>query len=52
MTQWEAVADDVYEGLGQRVLATDVDEYSLLDVREIVLQSAAEEPSGSADTDG
>jgi type VI secretion system protein ImpE len=52
MTEWREVADGVFEGLGQRVLATDVDEYSLLEVREIVLQSATEDAAAPADTDG
>jgi len=52
MTQWREVADGVFEGLGQRVLATDVDEYSLLEVREIVLNSATEAPEGQGDHGG
>src|SRR5262245_13034867 len=42
-TNWSEVADGVFEGLGQRVLATDVDEYPLLEVREIALQPQAQE---------
>lgn len=34
-TDWVAVTDDVYVGCGQRMLATDADEYPLLDVRSI-----------------
>jgi type VI secretion system protein ImpE len=34
-TEWIELADGVYRGLGQRMLATDQDEYPLLDVREI-----------------
>jgi type VI secretion system protein ImpE len=47
-TEWELVGeaqtgeaqtgDELYCGLGQRMLATDVDEYALLDIRKIVLQ--------------
>ena len=45
-------ADDTYFGLGQRVLGTDQEEYSLLDVRTLQLEviddgSATDtEPSG------
>lgn len=34
-TDWVAMTEDVYTGRGQRMLATDTDEYSLLDVRKI-----------------
>lgn len=34
-TDWEAVADEVYVGRGQRLFATDANEYPLLDVRVI-----------------
>lgn len=34
-TEWVELADGVHRGLGQRMLATDQDEYPLLDVREI-----------------
>jgi type VI secretion system protein ImpE len=34
-TEWVELADGVYRGLGQRMLATDQDEYPLLEVREI-----------------
>jgi type VI secretion system protein ImpE len=36
-TEWQALADGQYAGLGQRVLATDSDELGLLEVRELVL---------------
>ena len=39
-TEWLDMGEDVYHGLGQRVLATDAGEYSLLDVRDIVLHSS------------
>lgn len=32
-TQWRKVIDDVHHGLGQRMLATDQDDYPLLEVR-------------------
>jgi type VI secretion system protein ImpE len=34
-TQWRQVFDGVYHGLGQRMLATDRDDYPLLEVRTI-----------------
>jgi type VI secretion system protein ImpE len=52
MTQWQEITDGEFEGLGQRVLATDVDEYSLLEVREIVLNPTTEESPEPADTNG
>lgn len=34
-TRWQKVYDDAYHGLGQRMLATDQDDYPLLEVRTI-----------------
>ena len=34
-TEWRELAESSYAGLGQRLLATDAGEYSLLEVREI-----------------
>ena len=34
-TEWVEKQTGIYEGLGQRLLATDVDEFSLLDIRNI-----------------
>jgi len=34
-TEWSELAEGVYQGAGQRMLATDVDEYPLLEVRRI-----------------
>jgi type VI secretion system protein ImpE len=34
-TDWVAMTEDAYVGRGQRMLATDADEFSLLDVRSI-----------------
>ncbi len=34
-TQWEELSDGIFQGLGQRMLATDQDDYPLLDVREV-----------------
>ncbi|WGS86519.1 type VI secretion system accessory protein TagJ [Methylomonas sp. UP202] len=39
LTDWQAVADGIVHGLGQRLLATDVDDYALLDLRLIELAS-------------
>lgn len=36
-TEWLAIADDLYHGLGQRLLSTDQNEYPLLDVRSVTL---------------
>jgi type VI secretion system protein ImpE len=44
-TEWQEVAEDSYFGIGQRVLATDAGEYSLLDIRTITFDS------GDAETD-
>jgi len=37
-TDWIALADGFYRGQGQRMLATDQDEYPLLDIREIRIE--------------
>ena len=41
-TEWVDAGDEEFVGLGQRILATDTNEYSLLDVRDIVLNVDAE----------
>lgn len=46
-TEWEAVTDAIQLGLGQRLLATDIDDYALLDVRKIELEG-----TGAETTDG
>ena len=46
-TEWEQKAEDVYFGTGQRILATDGGEYSLLEVRSIQLHSG-DEPGDAA----
>lgn len=38
-TEWIEIPAGIYEGLGQRLLATDIDEFSLLDVRSIRLDT-------------
>jgi type VI secretion system protein ImpE len=46
-TDWAEVAEDVYLGQGQRMLATDIGEFPLLDVREIDLECADEAQAGA-----
>jgi type VI secretion system protein ImpE len=41
-TIWQELDTDVYQGLGQRMFATDVGEYALMDLRLISLNSEAE----------
>jgi len=41
-TEWEEIGPDAHRGLGQRVLATDVEEIPLLEVRTLVIQGAGE----------
>jgi type VI secretion system protein ImpE len=48
-TVWEEIAPDTFRGLGQRVFATDGEEFPLMDVRSVVLTPAADDeaaPSG------
>ena len=40
-TEWSAIGADSFSGLGQRVLATSVDEVPLLQVRDVELRPAA-----------
>ncbi len=55
-TDWIERDADTWLGLGQRVLATDANEYSLMDVREITFNTEAlageEEDRSSGSTDG
>ncbi|MBK8751520.1 MAG: virulence protein SciE type [Candidatus Competibacteraceae bacterium] len=44
-TDWQKCSDVTQLGLGQRLLATDVDDYALLDVRKITLDAPATEVS-------
>ena len=44
-TEW-LENDGIHTGLGQRMLATDIDEFPLLEIRRIDLDSPAEEPDG------
>ena len=45
-TEWREVAPETFEGLGQRMLGTDVREYSLLELRRI--EFAAGNAAGDA----
>lgn len=55
-TEWLEGEAGIYWGLGQRMLATDQGEYSLLDIRRIDLNSeqtpAAERAAGTGEGDG
>ena len=42
-TTWQQLDSDLYLGQGQRMLATDVGEYSLMDMRLINFDSQEEE---------
>jgi len=37
-TDWVPLADGIFQGLGQKMLATDQDEYPLLDIRQINIE--------------
>ncbi len=39
LTEWDKKASETYFGIGQRMLATDQADYSLLDVREIIFEA-------------
>lgn len=51
-TIWEETAPDTHVGLGQRILATDVDEVPLMDVRTIELGDAREHAGDAAGSHG
>ena len=38
-TEWEALGEGVFRGLGQRMLATNDNDYPLMDIREITLDT-------------
>ncbi len=46
-TDWAELAEDMHAGLGQRMLATDAGEHSLMDVREVQLNTIGD-PRGEA----
>lgn len=50
-TEWVEQGGDVHFGIGQRMLATDVDEYPLMEVRDVNLEVPSVEESQSS-TDG
>ncbi len=49
-TLWSEQPADLYLGLGQRLYATDTDEYSLMDLRELRLDMLARGDRGSTET--
>ena len=38
-TEWVELSDGIFRGLGQRILATDQNEYPLLDIRSVTINS-------------
>lgn len=44
-TEWQALAPDVYAGLGQRMLTTDAGDYALMDIRRIDFDAPADDSS-------
>lgn len=50
-TIWQEIDENVYYGLGQRMFATDVGEYSLMDLREINLDTQEVEPEAASTTE-
>lgn len=51
-TIWQENPPGVFLGLGQRLLTTDVGDYSLMDMREIVFDTAAPSESSLPEADG
>ena len=47
-TDWQELAPGLFAGQGQRMLATDAGEYSLMDVRQIRLERAWPRPPAPA----
>jgi type VI secretion system protein ImpE len=48
-TEWEEIGPDAHRGLGQRIIATDVDEVPLMEVRTITLTGVTEAATEGAD---
>ncbi|MCB9917407.1 MAG: virulence protein SciE type [Planctomycetes bacterium] len=48
-TDWVEVDRNVWHGVGQRLWTTDVGEYALLDVREVVLDVSRDDDDGNGD---
>jgi type VI secretion system protein ImpE len=44
LTEWDEKSADTFFGIGQRMMATDQADYSLLDIREIVFEVDVPEP--------
>jgi type VI secretion system protein ImpE len=51
-TEWIAAGEDIYSGLGQRLLATDSAEYALMDIRQIEFQEATDAVETAAGESG
>jgi type VI secretion system protein ImpE len=51
-TEWMEQPGDTYLGLGQRVFATDKDEFSLMQVREIDLDHSGLDQQGGGNSNG
>lgn len=51
-TEWLEHEGETYLGLGQRLLATDAGEYSLMDIRQIALNALDTAPNTSETADG
>jgi type VI secretion system protein ImpE len=47
-TDWREVGPGIFFGAGQRVLSTDVGDYPLLEIREIVLKPSSPARSSTA----
>jgi type VI secretion system protein ImpE len=51
-TEWREGEGGAYLGLGQRMLATDLGEHPLLDIRHLEFASASVDSASGADADG
>jgi len=51
-TVWDEVAPNIHQGLGQRILTTDIDDVPLMEVRTISLNGGAEDTSALPDQHG
>ena len=50
-TEWQELSEGFYAGVGQRIFATDSNEYALLNVREVILETQGEGDPDSGDGD-
>jgi type VI secretion system protein ImpE len=50
-TEWVDKGSDLFLGFGQRILATDSDEYPILEVRSVTMQSEEEPEAASGGTE-